>query len=132
MAKRPHQTFGGTVDWEQVLGLLGQRPAAVKALVAAAQKAGTTPSRLNWVGIRLGHEWAHLTGKRVAPYECQIGPDWFMIEGEQNFYDPDGKLLDQNSGSAQSLAVFVVETAPALAKAPTSRADARASKLRKR
>ncbi len=132
MAKRALRTFSGTVDWEQVLGLLGQHPASVEALVAAAQKVGTTPSRLNWVGIRLGREWANLTGKRVAPYECQVGLDCFMIDAVQNFYDLERKLLQQGTGSAESLAVFVVETNPELTKAQTSRVVARLPKLRKR
>lgn len=112
--RRRARSLGGDVAWEQIVTLIGQRPGLMKDVVDAARKAGTLPSQLNWSGVRLGRLWNHLSGRRVSPYECAIGGKSLSIGADLNFYDPEGKTLSLDDGSAEQFAVFVVESSPTL------------------
>ncbi len=76
------------------------------ALVAAKKKADDVICD----GKRFPSQWVNLGGERVAPYNCDFGGKWLIIDAKVRIMDPKGHVFGRITPTAMKKATRIDQT----------------------
>jgi hypothetical protein len=103
---------GGSLPLSDIDPLIGQS-AKLKAEVAVAlAKINKKADDVICGGNRFPREWVNLGGLRAAPYTCNFGGNWLVLDAHVRLTGADGAVYETITPAAMKKATKVTETQP--------------------
>ncbi|MEQ1614387.1 MAG: hypothetical protein ABL904_16695, partial [Hyphomicrobiaceae bacterium] len=106
----PGLSGGGSVPLAEVLDLAKPYPNLVMQVRLQLVRANLKREQVVCNGSRFGSQWSTLGGARLAPYACVIGKRTVVIDGNQSYFDRNGRKVKADDPDLPRKAAKVKET----------------------
>jgi hypothetical protein len=93
-----------------IMPLIGKYPALKREVDGALAAAGKSADAVTCDGMRFPGSWDNLGGERVAPYTCEFGGKWLVINATVRVTDKRGRAIETIDRAAMKNATKVSET----------------------
>lgn len=106
----PGLSGGGSLPLVEVLDLAKPYPNLVMQVRLQLVRANLKREQVVCSGARFGNQWSNLGGARLAPYACAIGKRTVVIDGNQSYFDRNGRKVKADDPDLPRKAAKVKET----------------------
>jgi hypothetical protein len=100
----------GSLPLTDIKTLIAKTPKLQSEINAALAAAKKKMDDVICDGMRFPGPWDNLGGERVAPYTCEIGSKWLVINSTVRVTGPKGKVFQTITPEAMKQADKVTET----------------------
>jgi hypothetical protein len=85
----------GSLGLDEVLQAVKANQRLVTEIDVALRRRDIKVREVICIAARHGNQWRHLSGGRVAPYQCEIGDQTLRIEAQVSYWDARGRRLGE-------------------------------------
>jgi hypothetical protein len=103
---------GGSMLLPDLAKLVGESPRLTREINEALGENDKKAREVVCTGYRFSSQWIYLGGTRVAPYTCNFGRKWLVINATVRITSRGGRVYDSITLDAKKNAQYVIETKP--------------------
>jgi hypothetical protein len=101
---------GGSLPLSDIMPLIGKYPALKRDVDGALAAGGKSADAVTCDGMRFPGSWVSLGGERVAPYTCDFGSKWLVIDATVRLTGKRGRVFETIDSAAMQNATKASET----------------------
>jgi hypothetical protein len=101
---------GGSLPLGDLMPLIGKSVQLQREVKSALADSHKSAADVICSGMRFPGQWVNLGGMRVAPYTCDFGGKWLVLEAMVQITDAKGHVFERTTARAMKSASKISET----------------------